>query len=69
MQTNVEHPEKRLTKKFSKLAWILALKVAWIWRGFFGAGKQGLKNSGRFRDNIRDKIRDKTRDKIRASFR
>ena len=43
-QTSVEHSEKSLRKKIPKLAWILATKVAWIWRGFIGAGRKGAEN-------------------------
>ena len=54
-----EMPTKETTeKKLPKLAWILALNAAWIWRGIFGTEnfKKELKKSGRFRDRIRDKI-------------
>ena len=53
---------KSLTKEFPKLAWILAPKVARIWRGFFGAGKEGV-------TKFVTKFVAKTCDKIRASFR
>ena len=78
-QTSVEHPEKPLRKKFPNSAWILALKVAWIWRGFFsGREKRAEKIRGdfgtKFVTNFVTKfvtkfvpVADKIRDRIRAA--
>ena len=67
-------PRETIEKKVSKVGVDFGPKVACIWRGFLGAWKKGLKNSGRFRDKIRDKICDKIvpvfgkiRDRIRAA--
>ena len=57
-------PRETTERKFPKLAWILAPKVAWIWRGFFWGREKGLKQIRRIRDKIRDKIRDNICDKI-----
>ena len=55
-------------KKFPKLAWILAPKAAWIWRGFLGREKRAEtieaisgKNSRQKFAPVSAKIRDRTR--------
>ena len=52
----VKHPEKPLGKKFPKMAWIWEFWVAWIWRGFLGTGKKGLKNPRQIHASFRNKI-------------